>query len=104
MMVYFSTFLDLHRLFSLIPMVPSKRKVTILISDQGGGQERSLPRPHLEDTVLGFEPTPFPHYIQQLCSHPWLTQKPWPNRPGAPQRMWKEVPEQSKNLPPWPLL
>lgn len=54
---------------------------------------------NLEETELGFEPRPFPHYIQQLCSHPWLTQKPRPNRHSAPENMGKAVPEQSKNLP-----
>lgn len=84
---------------SFNPLFPSERKITILISDQSGGRERGLPRPHLEETELGFEPRPFPHYIQQLCSHPWLTQKPRPNRHSAPENMGKAVPEQSKNLP-----
>lgn len=32
--------------------------IPIPTAEKGGGRERGLPRPHLEETELGFEPEP----------------------------------------------
>lgn len=69
---YFSTVvLALHRPFPFSPRLPLEGRVTIpiLTSEEGRERGRGLPRPCLGETELGFEPKPFPHYIQQLCSH-----------------------------------